>query len=109
MAIDFMTANLDQAPSLSEIAQEAKVSVSHLSSLFRAETRLSPGRYLMILRMQKAAELLTGSVLSVKEVMAKVGFNDKSDFVRSFRKTHGTTPSAYRERSAKPTRRRHGS
>jgi AraC-like DNA-binding protein len=47
--------------------------------------------------MEKAAELLVTSNLSVKEVMGKVGFNDKSDFVRSFKKAYGVTPSEYRE------------
>src|SRR5882724_8070588 len=94
IAIGSMTSNLDQALSIPEIARRVKLSVPHLSHLFRADTGKSPGQYLMMLRMQEAARLLTGFNLSVKEVMAKVGFGDKSNFVRSFKKAHNMTPSA---------------
>lgn len=97
MAIEFMTANLKEPLPLSTIVRKVNLSVSHLSHLFRKETGQSPGNYLMILRMQKAAELLHNPDFSVKEVMDLVGFKDKSNFVRSFRKAHGSTPSACRE------------
>jgi len=96
-AISFMAARLNQPPSNSKLARVAKLSQSHFSFLFKTETKLSPAHYLMKLRMQKAAELLTQSQLSVKQVMNKVGFHDKSNFVRSFKKAYGRTPSAYRE------------
>ena len=98
--MELMTANLDRTLTLSEIARKVKLSVAHLSHLFRTETGNSPGHYLMRLRMQEAARLLTKPNLSVKEVMTKVGFNDKSNFVRSFKKAYGMTPSASREKSA---------
>lgn len=101
IAIGSMTSNLDQALSLSQIARKVKLSVPHLSHLFRAETGNSPGQYLMMLRMQEAARLLTKPNLSVKEVMTKVGFSDKSNFVRSFKKAYRATPSAYRENSTR--------
>jgi transcriptional regulator GlxA family with amidase domain len=104
MAIDFMTGNLKEPLPLSKIARKVRLSVPHLSHLFRTETGHSPGQYLMILRIQEAARLLTGSNLSVKEIMTKVGFGDKSNFVRSFKKRYGMTPSAYREDIAKHTR-----
>ena len=102
--IELMTANLDQPLWLSEIARKVKLSVPHVSHLFRTETGNSPGRYLMMLRMQEAARLLAKPNLSVKEVMTKVGFNDKSNFVRSFKKAYGMTPSASREKSAQHDR-----
>jgi AraC family transcriptional regulator of arabinose operon len=95
-AVELMKANLGKTLLLSELASVAHLSVSHFSYLFRKELGTSPGRYLMRLRMEKAVELLSERSLSVKEVMAKVGFNDKSDFARSFRKAYGIAPSDYR-------------
>lgn len=66
MAIDFVIANLKEPMPLSKIARRASLSVSHLSHLFRQETGHSPGSYLMMLRMQEAAKLLTKPNLSVK-------------------------------------------
>jgi transcriptional regulator GlxA family with amidase domain len=100
-AIDFMTANLKAPLPLSKIARKVRLSVPHLSHLFRTETGHSPGQYLMVLRMQEAAKLLSNPNLSVKEVMTRVGFGDKSNFVRSFKKAYGMTPSGYRQNIAK--------
>jgi two-component system response regulator YesN len=50
--------------------------------------------------MQKAAELLGTSSLSVKEIAVSVGINDPSHFVRDFKKSHGLTPSQYRQKSS---------
>lgn len=96
MAVDFMKVNLHRRLLLTELADVVKLSVTHLGYLFRTETGMSPGQYLMMLRMEKAKELLEDQSLRVKEVMAKVGFSDKSDFTRSFKKAYGVSPSRYR-------------
>lgn len=101
-AIELMNSNLNRRITLDELARSANLSKTHFSCLFRTQTGDSPGRYLMRLRMKKAAELLTTSTLSVKEVMASVGFNDKSDFVRSFKKAYGAAPSDYRDTGLNP-------
>ena len=48
-------------------------------------------------RMQKAGNLLATSRLSVKEIMAIVGYDNKSHFVRHFRRSFGLAPSEYRK------------
>jgi AraC-like DNA-binding protein len=75
IVIDFMNANLQRRLSLNELAKLANLSASHLSRLFRTETKLSPWEYLIGLRMERARELLTTSLLSIKEVMAAVGYD----------------------------------
>ena len=52
--------------------------------------------YLKQLRLLKAAQLLTSTPLSVKEICAAVGYQDFSHFVRDFRQAHGYRPSEYR-------------
>jgi transcriptional regulator GlxA family with amidase domain len=106
MVIDFMHAKLHRKLSLAELAESANISVSHLSHLFRTETGVSPGQYLMTLRVQRAGDLLQSSVLSVKRIMFEVGFNDKSNFVRSFRKAYGLSPSEYRAMNFDPMQAR---
>jgi transcriptional regulator GlxA family with amidase domain len=84
IAIDFMRANLHRRISLAELAEVANLSPSHLSRLFKIQTRLSPGEYLRRLRMEKARHLVATGLLSVKEIMATVGYKSKSHFVRDF-------------------------
>ncbi|MEK6406687.1 MAG: helix-turn-helix domain-containing protein [Acidobacteriota bacterium] len=96
IVIDFMNTNLQRRLSLNELAKLANLSTSHLSRLFRTETKLSPWEYLIWLRMERARELVATSLLSIKEVMAAVGYDSKSHFSRHFRRAFGVSPSEYR-------------
>ena len=98
--IDFMGANLHRHIAQSEMAKLAGISASHLSRLFHLHTGLPPSKYLIKLRMEKARQLLTTSFLSVKEVMAMVGYKvtNRGAFLNQFKKHIGFTPSAYRKR-----------
>ena len=53
------------------------------------------------LNMSQALRLLVETDLAVKEVGHRVGHNNHTYFVRSFRGAHGTTPLAWR-RAARP-------
>jgi transcriptional regulator GlxA family with amidase domain len=94
-----MSANLERRISLAELASVANLSPSHLSRLFKTEIGLSAGEYLRRLRMEKARDLLSASLLSVKQVIAIVGYANTSNFVRHFRRYFAYTPSDYRRRA----------
>jgi transcriptional regulator GlxA family with amidase domain len=97
VVIQFMNSNLERRISLPELAGVANLSATHLSHLFKAQTGLPPGEYLRRLRMEKARHLLATTLLSVKQIMAIVGYT--SNFVRHFRRYFDCTPSEYRERA----------
>ena len=59
---------------------------------------MPPIRYLRLLRMERAKDLLESSFLSVKEIAYQVGLNDESHFVRDFKSTYGFSPALYRTR-----------
>src|ERR1700686_2229038 len=102
IAIDFLKAHIHRRIPLTELAEVANLSPSHLSRLFKAQTRLTPGEYLRRLRMEKACHLLATSLISVKEIMAKVGYNDKSHFLRHFKRSFRLAPSEYRKSVSRP-------
>ncbi len=82
---------------LSRLAQSVNLSPTRLCYLFKAETGTPPARYLRTLRMQDATTLLVTTFLSVKEIIARVGFTDESHFVRDFKRIYGVTPTEYRK------------
>lgn len=88
---------LQRGWSPARLAESVNLSPSRLHQLFKRETGVPPARYLRLLRMERARELLETTHLSVKQVMARVGVTDESHFVRDFKKTHGLTPARYRE------------
>ncbi len=98
--IDFMNINLHRKIPLIELAEIASVSQSHLSRLFNLHTGLSPGDYLIKLRMEKARHLLVTSFLSIKQVMATLGYgpSSRANFVEQFKRYFDHTPSEYRKR-----------
>ncbi|MEK6410396.1 MAG: helix-turn-helix domain-containing protein [Acidobacteriota bacterium] len=97
--IDFMNTNLERKMSLSELAKVVNLSPSHLSRLFKNETKLSPGEYLIRLRLEKARHLLATSFLSIKQIMALVGYGNRKGFVGHFKRYFDLTPSKYRKRA----------
>jgi AraC family transcriptional regulator len=99
IATDFMKANLHRRIPLTELAEVANLSPSHLSRLFKAQTRLSPGEYLRRLRMETARQRVADGLLSIKEIMTMVGYKSKSHFVRDFRMAFRIAPSEYRKRA----------
>jgi AraC-like DNA-binding protein len=84
---------------LSRLAQSVNLSPTRLWYLFKTETGSPPGRYLKTLRMQDATMLLVDTFLSVKEIIARVGFTDESHFVRDFKRIYGVTPTEYRKQN----------
>ena len=106
--IDFMNTNLHRRIPLHQLAEIACLSPSHLSRLFNLQTGLSPGEYLIRLRMEKARHLLATSFLSIKQVMATVGYDtrSRSNFVHQFKRYFDLAPSEYRKLLRMPVRKR---
>jgi AraC-like DNA-binding protein len=82
--------------SLSEFAQSVNLSVWRLCHIFKSDVGMPPIRYLRVLRMERAKDLLESSFLSVKEIAFQVGLTDESHFVRDFKSTYGFSPALYR-------------
>jgi AraC-like DNA-binding protein len=69
------------------------ISVSSLQRAFAKYFGISPGQYLIGLRMNRALELLREDALPVKEIAFLCGFSDEKYFSRAFKKRYGTPPS----------------
>lgn len=85
-----------EMPSVKEMARLLGISSSHLRARFRASCRVSLGKHLRRLRMEKACGLLRLSSCRVSEIAEQCGFNSIFSFSRAFRTTYGISPMAYR-------------
>ncbi|MFA9389186.1 MAG: helix-turn-helix domain-containing protein [Prolixibacteraceae bacterium] len=95
----FMKQHIGDAMSLEELAQNAGLSVSHFSRLFKQRTRHSPLDYFIQLKVQHACQLLDYSELRVLEIANAVGYDDAYYFSRVFKKVMGVSPMIYRQRA----------
>jgi len=89
-------ASLAEQLRVADLARAVNLSPSRFTALFRAQTGVSPGQYLQAKRLEHARALIETTFLSVKQVMAIVGFNDPSHFTRAFARHHGLTPTQVR-------------
>ncbi|OBZ10128.1 hypothetical protein A7975_22475 [Bacillus sp. FJAT-26390] len=71
---------------------------NYLSSVFRKETNYSFSEYLSMYRFKMTKKWLAESELPIKDIAAKLRYNNPQNFIRSFRKQEGITPGQYREK-----------
>ena len=91
-AVAQIQAEFAAALSIESLAKTAGMSRFLFSRRFRAETGVSPYRYLMRYRVQRAKELLVGGHVAVTEAALSVGFHDLGRFCRFFRAQYGVNP-----------------
>ncbi|HKT62515.1 helix-turn-helix domain-containing protein [Burkholderia sp. 22313] len=87
-------ASFAQPLNLDTLAAVAGLSVSRFTARFRSEVGLSPHRYLCLVRVRRAQDLLCAG-LAPSVVATEVGFFDQSHLCRHFRRVLGITPRDY--------------
>ena len=94
----FIGENYLSIRNLNEVAAACHLDLAYLCRLFQRFGRERPGRYLLHLRLTRAAELIQNSDLMIKEVSDQMGFSDPYNFSRSFRHAFGVAPGHLRSR-----------
>jgi transcriptional regulator GlxA family with amidase domain len=95
-AEQWMSAHLDRAIELTDVARALGCSERTLARHFVAATGLSPLRFVRRLRLETAARLLATTALAVAEVAGLVGYDDERAFRRAFLAHFGRSPIAHR-------------
>jgi transcriptional regulator GlxA family with amidase domain len=94
--IDLMEQNLENPLTGRKLAISAAVSLRQLERLFRQHLGSSPNKYYLILRLDRARDLLRQTSLSILEVALATGFTSTSHFSRKFKSRFGHAPRAER-------------
>ncbi|HEX5702268.1 MAG TPA: AraC family transcriptional regulator [Pyrinomonadaceae bacterium] len=93
----FLESSFQRKLGLRDMSAEVNLSPWRLAHLFKAETGVSPQRYLTLVRLQKAKDQLETSFLSIQQIGAAVGIPNPSQFTKSFKAAYGMTPVEYRK------------
>lgn len=103
-AVRLVEATFERPQTLTGLAHRARLSPFHFLRLFRKVTGASPHQFLLRTRLREAAWRLRTTVQTVTEVAYGVGFQDLSNFSRSFCAEYGLSPSRYRhvEKATQP-------
>ena len=91
----FLRDNLENPPSLPELARRVGVNKNKLNQGFRRIFGTSVFDHLRILRLERARELLENDHKSVTEVAYEVGYTHPENFTRAFKRHFCTSPKDY--------------
>lgn len=93
----WIEANSDQAIDLDAAANQAGISPFHFLRLFAKVLGVTPHQYLVRSRLRQAARLLSDEDIAITDIAYDVGFGDLSNFVRTFHRAAGVSPTAFRD------------
>jgi AraC-like DNA-binding protein len=81
---------------LAQLARSARLSRYHFLRTFKRVTGITPHQWILRARLRDAARRLVSSRAQITEIALDVGFEDLSNFERSFHAEFGISPGRYR-------------
>lgn len=95
--------NLEHFYTVDELAEICHLSKYYFCRLFTKVVGIAPHRYILLLKLNKARDMLAYSDITIVEVAARLGFSDVAVLRRAFIREYGVSPSEFREKSKKST------
>jgi AraC-like DNA-binding protein len=95
LLIDFIRLHYKEDISLQQLADKTWLNPFHLIRLFKKFVGVSPYDYLLIIRAERAKQLLRKG-FKVQDAAAESGFYDSSHLNRVFYKIAGMSPKSFR-------------
>ena len=91
-----MERNLEEPLLASEIPRHLDMSQRQLERLFKLHTNVTPKRYYLNMRLDRARGLVTQTELSIAEVAGACGFASAEQMTRAYKQNFKITPSTDR-------------
>lgn len=91
---DYIHDNIKEDISIEELSQVANISKYHFIRLFRNQFGMTPHKYILNSKVNRARVLLKSGILS-SAVAHELGFFDVSHLNRHFKRSFGLTPKQY--------------
>ena len=95
--IEYMQANYARNLSLEDLSHEAGMSKFHFVTVFRKKVGVTPHRYLIELRLSKAAALLQKSQSTIEHIASSCGYIHPAQFTTAFTRYFKKTPGNFRK------------
>lgn len=96
-ALEYIEVNLTKNLSLDHLSKSLSINKYYLSHIFKKETGSTLYQYILMKRISLAKQfLISGS--TVTEACYQSGFNDYSNFIRTFKKITGFSPGYFKSK-----------
>ena len=96
-----MLADLSRRETIAELCRDEGLSETTFKDCFKALYQRTPGDFLRTARMNQAAILLADPKRSIAEISQMMGYDNPSNFTRTFKGVYGMLPKVYREKCLK--------
>lgn len=97
--IDYLDRSYTMDINLDLLSEHFGISSKYMSKLLKEKLGINFVDYLAGLRINKAKELLVTTDKTLTQILEETGFNNRSTFIRTFKKVTGILPSDYRKNS----------
>ncbi len=91
--------NYDSPLKINELANQFGISRSRLFTRFKERYGKTPKQFILIVKIDKAKQMLDETADSVSEIAQKIGFGDYFTFEKAFKKATGLSPTEWRKRN----------
>ena len=78
------------------LADQFSINKFHFHRMFKKYLGTTPNEYLITIRINKAKELLRATNLQINQIAPRVGIENVSHFINTFKKSEGMTPLEFR-------------
>ncbi|MEM7676060.1 MAG: AraC family transcriptional regulator [Myxococcota bacterium] len=95
-ALSYVREHALETISLADVARAVGRSAAHVAATIKRDTGHTVGTWITSARIAQATALLLHTDASLDEIIERTGWNDKTHFIRQFKKAHGKTPAAWR-------------
>ena len=92
-----LSAYIGEADALDRAAEEVELSKDYIRVLFRNKTGIGFNKYMTMMRMEYAKELLKTSNLKIYEIAEACGYSTIDYFAKKFKEYTGAAPIQYRK------------
>ena len=99
-AVDYLERNLSSKFSIAELAVKLGISHTSLNRLFIRELGISPQQYRSGHKMNLAKHYLENTSYSIKEIAARLEYDNQLYFSNDFKRHQGISPKKYRQQTA---------
>ncbi|EJO5348669.1 helix-turn-helix transcriptional regulator [Clostridium botulinum] len=96
-AKDIINKNIQNPPSVQELASDLNISLYKLQKYFKNVTGTTVYEYIKKMRIEKAKDLLKNTNMSILDIANEVGYENPSKFSNAFKDYNNINPLKYRK------------
>ncbi|MCR5153927.1 MAG: AraC family transcriptional regulator [Lachnospiraceae bacterium] len=93
---DYISWHIGDSLTVAGIADYFGYNKKYLTTFFKARSGISLKQYILSLKMERAAKILSESATPVSRIAYSLGFSDNHNFSNAFKKVKGLSPTEYR-------------